>query len=97
MKTTPENIVIPQIKVTLISESTFLSMKDEWDSLISRSVADELFLSWSWTTVWWKVWGGNKELYILEARDSRGSLIGVAPMYIFSRYILVIVFWYNCI
>ena len=72
------NIVVERVNVTDFAES-----RAEWTSLLDKSCADPLFLSWEWQYNWWEIWGDalNLELVLLRATDGRGNLVGIAPMH----------------
>lgn len=64
-------------------------MREEWDALLEKSVTNEIFLLWEWIYSWWDVFGdGNKELYILRGKNSKGEIIGIAPFYLDKRTLL---------
>jgi CelD/BcsL family acetyltransferase involved in cellulose biosynthesis/peptidoglycan/xylan/chitin deacetylase (PgdA/CDA1 family) len=58
-----------------------LELRSQWDSLLSRSASDTVFLTWDWCTAWWKNYGANKEMFVLAAWDEEKA-IGIAPFYI---------------
>ncbi|MGS2724274.1 GNAT family N-acetyltransferase [Porticoccus sp. GXU_MW_L64] len=68
----------------LIDEHYFESMKNEWDSLLEKSDADSLFLSWGWTWSWWKIYGRQEgdKLLIVTVYGGDKKLIGIAPLYV---------------
>ncbi len=71
------------IAVDRIPEGEFGRMRQEWNSLLERSVTNEIFLLWEWMYSWWDVFkNGSRELYLLRGRNSRGETIGIAPFYL---------------
>ena len=58
----------------------------EWDELLRGSVSDVVFLTWQWQRVWWRHFGANQDckLHLLVLRDERGTLAGIAPLFIAS-------------
>lgn len=65
-----------------ISEEDFSKIKDEWNSLLERSVNNEIFLTWEWIYSWWiNFKSPQKKLLILIGRDKNAKLIGIAPFY----------------
>jgi hypothetical protein len=64
------------------SEEEFLSSREGYEDLLSRSEADPLFMSWEWLTTWWDLHKGPYGLsfvaYSVETED--GRLMGLAPM-----------------
>lgn len=77
----PENILVERI-----TESAFLGMGGEWNGLLERSAANEVFLLWEWVRSWWSCFGGpDKSLFILTGRGPGGRLVGIAPFYVEKR------------
>jgi CelD/BcsL family acetyltransferase involved in cellulose biosynthesis len=71
------------IAVDKMSEGEFGSMREEWNSLVERSVTNEIFLLWDWMYSWWDVFkNGTRELYLLRGRNSLGETVGIAPFYL---------------
>ncbi|MEM5854025.1 MAG: GNAT family N-acetyltransferase [Candidatus Aenigmatarchaeota archaeon] len=64
--------------------SDFLSLKEEWASLL-KNCDHTIFSTWEWLSTWWKCFGRNKKLLILLAED-KNKIIGIAPfMYIVNK------------
>jgi len=60
----------------------WLGSESAWDSLLARSHADALFLSWRWLTHWWQYYGDKLSLAPNILAFYRGDrLIGLAPLY----------------
>jgi len=59
-----------------------------WNTLLSQSYSDNIFLAWEWVFNWWKVYGRDKELRILILRDQNDDIIAITPLYIYKRKIL---------
>ena len=58
-------------------------MREEWNSLLEKSVTNEIFLLWEWMYSWWDVFkNGSRELYLLCGKNSMGETIGIAPFYL---------------
>jgi len=74
---------VHQYSFSLLSNEQFLSFKEEWDALLTRSDANTLFLTWDWLSVWWAVWSKDLalQLNIIICRDHDGELVGIAPLY----------------
>jgi CelD/BcsL family acetyltransferase involved in cellulose biosynthesis len=68
--------------ITTIAE--FLSMRADWDGLLDRARAANIFLSFDWLTTWWWHYGGKAQLYILAVYEER-ELIGLAPLMVQQR------------
>jgi CelD/BcsL family acetyltransferase involved in cellulose biosynthesis len=60
----------------------WLGSESAWDSLLARTKADPLFLSWQWVTQWWLCYGGTLGLTPQLLAFYRGDdLVGIAPLY----------------
>jgi len=69
------------IRLESITEAeAFAALAPEWDELLADSDARALFLTWTWISTWWEVFGADRRLYILAARDASGTLLGLAPL-----------------
>jgi CelD/BcsL family acetyltransferase involved in cellulose biosynthesis len=78
--------MIEEIAIDKMTEGQFGNMRDEWNSLLEKSVTNEIFLLWEWMYSWWDVFkNGNSELYLLRGRNSKGETIGIAPFYLHSQ------------
>lgn len=67
-----------------VEDGAWLDRAEEaWTELLDDSDADPLFMSWLWTSSWWKFFGPVVEgsPHILLARDGDGRLVGIAPFY----------------
>lgn len=64
------------------SNQEWLGSESAWDSLLARSNADALFLSWRWLTHWWQFYGATLGLASNILGFYRGdTLVGLAPLY----------------
>ena len=54
----------------------------EWDSLLASGTADPVFMSCSWQSTWWSLYGTDKRELCLLAAYSSGMLVGLAPFYL---------------
>lgn len=63
----------------VVTRESFGGLASVWNSLLRESASDTLFLTHEWLSVWWEVFGGKRELYILVVRDGE-ELIGIAPL-----------------
>ena len=50
-----------------------------WNSVLERSCANTLTLTWEWLSTWWDVFGEGRELYTLVVRDDE-EIIAIAPL-----------------
>lgn len=55
-------------------------LQGEWSALQDRSESDGIYLSWEWVSTWWQSFGQRGDLWLLQARDENGRLIGLAPL-----------------
>jgi CelD/BcsL family acetyltransferase involved in cellulose biosynthesis len=70
------------LSVRRLSEEEFVKFKHEWNSLLERSVTNEVFLLWEWIYAWWGSFKDeHKELYILVGENPKGEIVGIAPFY----------------
>ncbi len=80
------------ISIEKISDVQFVNMREEWNSLLEKSVTNEIFLLWEWMYSWWDVFkNGSRELYILRGKNSSGEMIGIAPFYLQKRTLFGII------
>ena len=54
-------------------------LKDVWDRLLAKSDFRNIFLTFDWLRTWWKIFGEDRELYVLVVK-SDDEIIGVAPL-----------------
>ena len=72
--------VTTQIDV-LTTPAQFYKLENEWNSLLSDSSSNSIFLTWEWVSTWWKYFQNNTELWIIVARDAMTQeLTGIAPL-----------------
>jgi CelD/BcsL family acetyltransferase involved in cellulose biosynthesis len=71
------------LSIRRLSEEEFLNLKHEWNSLLEKSVTNEVFLLWEWIHAWWEVFKDeSRELYLLCGKNPMGETIGIAPFYL---------------
>jgi len=54
-------------------------LRSVWDQLLAKSDFRNIFLTFDWPRTWWKVFGDDKELYVLLVK-SGAEIIGIAPL-----------------
>jgi hypothetical protein len=59
----------------------FVAIKEEWTSILSASKQDNIFLTHSWLSSWWRVYGCDVSMWLLVARID-DHIIGFAPFMI---------------
>jgi CelD/BcsL family acetyltransferase involved in cellulose biosynthesis len=59
----------------------FEALRPEWNELVRRSLADCIFNTWEWQSVWWEVYQPGR-LWVLTCRDDSGRLLGLASWFI---------------
>ena len=64
-----------------LTQSEFEDSREEWNNLLSKSSADNVFLTWEWLYCWWHEFGQNKELCLVAVRKNN-RLIGIGPFYL---------------
>lgn len=60
--------------------AALFGLRDEWRDLQARSATDTIFMTWEWVTTWWSHFGQQAALWLLQARDDGGTLVGLAPL-----------------
>lgn len=67
--------------ITIAHTTEALSaLETEWKHLQAESDAWSVFSTWDWASVWWRHFGHKGELWLLQARDAHGLLVGIAPL-----------------
>lgn len=66
--------------VELNNYDEFVSLKKEWNELLSKSKENNIFSTWEWIATWWKYFGKKRKLLILLAYDQKIKLIAAAPL-----------------
>jgi len=64
------------------------SLANKWNSILSQSESDNIFLTWEWVFNWWQVYGAGKELRVLVLRDQDEGIVAIAPFYVRTKKIL---------
>jgi hypothetical protein len=74
------------------SDSDFLNLKEEWNTLLQDSASHVPFLRHEYLFGWWKTLGGGEwdqgTLTILIERDVNNALIGAAPLFIVDHQVM---------
>jgi CelD/BcsL family acetyltransferase involved in cellulose biosynthesis len=61
------------------SVEEFLGMEEQWDRLLFDANKENIFLTHTWQKTWWRTYGDDKALWILEAQYGQ-RIIGIAPL-----------------
>jgi CelD/BcsL family acetyltransferase involved in cellulose biosynthesis len=70
----------------------FRALAPEWDALLGRSDQRSFFLGWRWNFLWWSHFAPpHSHPFIVCCRDTAGTLVGIAPLYLSRRDVLGIV------
>jgi CelD/BcsL family acetyltransferase involved in cellulose biosynthesis len=82
MSTSPRPRTDP-LSVRVWSQQEFAAGEGAWSSLLARSAATPLFMSWQWHWRWWQQHSPalRGELLLLAAYQEDGRLVGIAPLY----------------
>ena len=73
------------LTVSLVSNyDTFRNCKDEWDDLLSKSDADNIFLTYDWIDACLKHFHKTEEVLILDIFQDN-KLVGIAPLVIMKK------------
>lgn len=59
----------------------FARLAREWNTLLTRSVTDTIFLTHEWQRTWWECLGEG-ELCLVTFRQDDGTLVGIAPLFV---------------
>jgi CelD/BcsL family acetyltransferase involved in cellulose biosynthesis len=60
----------------------FLELEHDWNALLPRSEADNIFLTWEWLWSWWNAYSRiGDRLHILVFRSEAGGLDAIIPLY----------------
>jgi len=71
---------IPAVCHEITRDEDFLSLRESWTVLLAECSYPTPFSSWEWAWIWWHHFGkGKYHLLIVQAYDSGGVLIGLAP------------------
>ncbi len=68
-----------------VDRDAIAGLRDEWNGLLDRCPAATIYQTWEWNEAWWRVFGANKRLRLLQVREG-GRLMGFAPLYV-SRHL----------
>jgi CelD/BcsL family acetyltransferase involved in cellulose biosynthesis len=83
------------LAVTLSHDPDALfALQAEWEELLADSISSTIFMTWEWMTEWWKAHGQGRQLWLLQARNSEGRLVGLAPLML-CRHVTGPVRWHE--
>ncbi len=72
-----------ELKILKIAElddfSQFEDLKDTWNSILLKSIDDNIFSTWEWLSSWWRHFGGGRKLRILLILDN-DKIVAIAPL-----------------
>jgi len=69
------------IEIKKISDSwEWNQYADDWNTLLSISSSNHVFLTYEWLSTWWELFGHDKELVIILAREG-AHLVGAVPLF----------------
>ncbi|MBI3899537.1 MAG: GNAT family N-acetyltransferase [Gammaproteobacteria bacterium] len=63
------------------SVPAFEGLRDRWDALVDTAEHASIFTTWSWQWHWWRHYGNDQALRILQVEEA-GQLLGILPLYI---------------
>ena len=66
------------------SSEGFSALKHDWDDLLSKSSANNPFLTFDWQYTWWQNFGTKKTLFILLVKQ-QNTLMAIAPFMISKK------------
>lgn len=71
-----------RVKVVAHTQATlFEALRPEWNSLLGRSAANLIFLTWEWQSTWWHAYEAG-DLWVLAVHSDDDRLVGIAPWFI---------------
>ena len=74
------------LSVSRISGNTIPSnLRPMWNSLLTKSKSNTIFLTWEWMASWWESYGGDNTLCILMVWDRDQELIAICPLFLTRR------------
>ncbi len=69
---------------TVVSES-FEAVHQAWLQILPSSATNTIFVTPQWQQLWWRHFGGERDLEILSIRDTAGALMAIAPLRLGGR------------
>jgi CelD/BcsL family acetyltransferase involved in cellulose biosynthesis len=63
----------------ITTDAGFLRLRERWNSLLSQSSNNTIFLTWEWLYSWWEIFKDNRKLFILIAKENK-EIVGIAPL-----------------
>ncbi len=83
------------LTVTLSHNSDVLfALQAEWEELLANSIYTSIFLTWEWMAAWWGAYGRGRQLWLMQARNEEGRLVGLAPLML-CRHVTGPVRWHE--
>src|SRR5574341_2578494 len=71
---------MPQVRA-VTTPAELLALHADWEDLLARTPAANIFLTVDWLHTWWRHYGGARRLCILAACEGK-ELVGLAPLMI---------------
>jgi CelD/BcsL family acetyltransferase involved in cellulose biosynthesis len=66
---------------TVTTREAFDALRTEWNTLLERSRAGSIFLTWEWIAAWLEAVRPDAQLQIVVLRDFNGELAAIGPFY----------------
>jgi dTDP-4-amino-4,6-dideoxygalactose transaminase/CelD/BcsL family acetyltransferase involved in cellulose biosynthesis len=63
---------------------SFEAVREEWVELAERS--RNVFATWEWASIWWRHFGGDRDLLAKLCRSRRSRSIAILPLYRWSSH-----------
>lgn len=67
---------------TYLSWASLGDLIPRWEEILFDNPSLSIFSTLEWLQSWWEAFGASRRLIILTFSDERGSLFGVAPLYL---------------
>ena len=73
----------PSVKLETLAPPEAMAGLQAWSGLLEQASEPSIFLSPEWIRAWWGAYGGGgHEARLWAARDAKGELWGLAPLYV---------------
>lgn len=66
--------------IVIDQDEDFYALREQWNSLLMRSAAKTIFLTWEWQYTWWQHFGSNAQLQLRLVKQG-DRLVGIAPLF----------------
>ena len=71
--------------------NSIAALEFEWNQLISECPNTHIFNTWEWANCWSKTNHSKYKLHLITARSQDGKLVAIAPFYIETFYLFLLI------